>query len=76
MKKSHNIFYLDGIKIDDKTYYTNQDKDSEKIDLRYVDGIKIPDGYTYEGRDTSNNITISKKKQKIMFKIHHLHGKN
>ena len=60
-EKSHNIFYLDGIKIDDKTYYTNQDKDSEKIDLRYVDGIKIPDGYTYEGRDTSNNITISKK---------------
>lgn len=57
-EKSHNIFYLNGIKVDNKTYYTNQDKDTEVIDLRYVDGIKIPDGFKYGGRDSENSITI------------------
>lgn len=53
---SHNIFYLKGIKIDDKIYYTDTtEKDTAKVNLRYVDGIKIPDGYYYIGK---NNDTI------------------
>lgn len=59
-ENSHNIFYLAGIKVDDDTYYTNQDKDSVEVNLRYVDGIKIPDGYYYAGKDGNGNITISK----------------
>ena len=56
-ENSHNIFYLKGITIEGKTYYTNQDKDSEKVNLRYVEGIKIPEGYTYKGKE-SGKITI------------------
>lgn len=55
---SHNIFYLKGITIDNNTYYTNytdDEKDSKKVDLRYVNGIKIPDGYYYIRK---NNDTI------------------
>lgn len=58
-ENSHNIFYLKGIIIDGKTYYTNQDKDNKQVDLRYVDGVKVPDGYYYKGKDKDGNITIS-----------------
>ena len=29
-----------------KIYYTNQAKDTEKVNLKYYAGIKIPDGFT------------------------------
>ena len=32
-ENSHNIFYLEGVTIEGKTYYTNQDKDTEKVVL-------------------------------------------
>ncbi len=58
-ENSHNVFYLQGIKVDEHTYYTNRDKDSQKVDLRYVDGIKIYDGYTYKSGDKKSGIIIS-----------------
>lgn len=51
---SHNIFYVKGITIKEKTFYTNyttEQVDIAEVNLRYVDNIKIPDGYSYiEGR--------------------------
>lgn len=62
---SHNIFYVEGIKIKEnnttKIYYTDYtEPDQTNIDLRYVDGILIPDGYYYIGKttDSSNNESI------------------
>ena len=52
--RSHNIFYLKGITVDQKNYYTNYtegEKDANKVNLRYVDGIKIPNGYYYIGKN-------------------------
>lgn len=70
-KKSHNIFYVQGINIKEnntiKTYYTNYTKpDNTIVDLRYIDGILIPEGYYYIGKETDNSgnesIVISKNK--------------
>lgn len=61
-ENSHNIFYLNGITLKDgKTYYTNLDKDTEKVDLRYVDGIKIYDGYNYVSGNKQSGIIIGLK---------------
>lgn len=61
-EKSHNIFYLHGIKINNngviKMYYTNQDKDTATVDIRYVDGVKIPDGFSYKSGSTKNDFKI------------------
>ena len=58
-ENSHNIFYLKGIQLKEgKTYYTNKDKDTKKVELRYVDGIKIPDGYKYVSGNKNDGIII------------------
>ena len=57
-ENSHNIFYLYGIDVEGKIYFTNRDKDTEKLELRYVDGIKIYDGYSYESGNKENGIII------------------
>lgn len=45
---SNNIFYVDGITLDDQTYYTDYEVgDSKGVNLRYVDNIQIPQGFTY-----------------------------
>lgn len=68
-EESHNIFYLEGILIDDKTYYTDyveSEKDSVKVNLRYVDGIKIPEGYYYIGKDNNGSIVISQNQDEVV----------
>ena len=45
---SHNIFYVDGITLDDETFYTDYEVgDTKAVNLRYVDNIEIPEGFTY-----------------------------
>lgn len=47
---SHNIFYVEGISIDDEIYYTDytaEDTDTLSVDLRYKEGVKIPEGFYY-----------------------------
>ncbi len=59
---SYNIFYVEGIKVDDEwfyTDYTNDALDQEKVDLRYVEGVKIPDGFYYVGGTKQEGIVIS-----------------
>ena len=64
-ENSHNIFYLKGISVKNgnktDTYYTNQDRDTEKVDIRYVDGIKIYDGYNYVSGNKASGIVIGLK---------------
>ena len=59
---SHNIFYLHGIKVNsssgDKMYYTNQDKDTEVVNIRYIAGIKIPSGFTFKSGTSKNDFII------------------
>lgn len=51
---SHNIFYVEGIKVNDKRYHTDYQAgniDVEPVELKYVDNVKIPQGFYYvEGR--------------------------
>lgn len=59
-ENSHNIFYVEGVKIKEndttKIYYTDYiEPDQTAIDLRYIDGILIPDGYYYIGKTTDNS---------------------
>ena len=59
---SHNIFYLHGIKVNSssgaKIYYTNQDKDTEVVNIRYIAGIKIPSGFTFKSGTSKNDFII------------------
>lgn len=65
---SHNIYYVQGVKVDDKIYYTDQeDIDTAKIDLKYVDGIKIPDGYKYIGKNNEEKICIENNESKNQY---------
>jgi len=63
-ENSHNIFYLQGIRVNNngtvKMYYTNLEKDVETVSIRYVDQIKIPDGFVFKSGDTRNNLKIEK----------------
>ena len=63
-ENSHNIFYLQGIRVNNngtvKMYYTNLEKDVETVSTRYVDQIKIPDGFVFKSGDTRNNLKIEK----------------
>lgn len=61
-KNSHNIFFAQGIGIQQNEittiYYTDYTEPDETIiDLRYIDGILIPEGYYYIGKykDYSGN---------------------
>lgn len=58
---SHNIFYVEGIKVDNDVLYTDytvEDVDQVSVDLRYVENVKIPEGFSYiEGtKDTGIKI--------------------
>lgn len=58
---SHNIFYVAGITVDEKVFYTNYtaDKvDKEAVDLRYKEGIKIPEGFYYQSGTKEIGILI------------------
>ncbi len=58
---SHNIFYVEGIKVDNDVFYTNYTADeieTKAVDLRYVDNIKIPDGYYYVSGTKETRIHI------------------
>lgn len=57
-KNSNNVFYLKGIQVEGVKYYTNKDKDTQKVDIKYVGGVKIPDGFTYKSgsKDDSTNL--------------------
>ncbi len=59
---SHNIFYVEGIKLDNEIFYTDytsEDVDLEAVDLRYVDNVKIPEGFYYVGGTKDTGIVIS-----------------
>lgn len=70
-ENSHNIFYVQGVKIKEnkteKTYYTDYVKpDETTIDIRYIDGKLIPEGYYYIGKtkvDNVDSIVISTNKE-------------
>lgn len=62
---SHNIFYVDGVTLDNQTFYTDyttKDVDTEAVDLKYIDGIKIPDGFYYVGGTKDTGLVISDAK--------------
>ena len=70
-ENSHNIFYVQGINIEEKnvtqTYYTDYiEPDETIVDLRYIDGILIPENYYYIGKNIDNSgnesMVISKNK--------------
>lgn len=49
---SHNVFYVEGIKLDNEVFYTDytaEEIDKASVDLRYIEGVKIPDGFYYVG---------------------------
>ena len=61
-KTSQNVFYVDGIKVGNETFYTDYtagDIDQASVDLRYVDNVKIPDGFYYVDGNKSTGIVIS-----------------
>ena len=63
---SQNIFYVAGIQLDGEwfyTDYTNDETDSQKVNLRYVEGVKIPDGFYYVGGTKQEGIVISDNKE-------------
>ena len=59
---SHNIFYVEGIKVDNEIFYTNYTSDTVDtvpVNLKYVDGVKIPDGFYYAGGTKDTGLVIS-----------------
>lgn len=61
-ENSHNIYYLNGIKVrgnsETKIYYTNLDRDTEKVILNYFDGIRIPEGFTFKSGSTKDDLKV------------------
>ncbi len=58
---SQNIFYVEGIKIDNEWFYTdyNADEvDTVAINLRYFDGVKIPEGFYYKEGTKDTGLVI------------------
>lgn len=58
---SHNIFYVAGVTVDEKTFYTNytaDNVDKVAVDLRYKEDVKIPDGFYYESGTKEIGILI------------------
>ena len=64
-EESHNIFFVKGVIIDGKTFYTDYTyedvRDEVAVELRYVDNIKIPDGYNYVSGTKETGIVIKNK---------------
>lgn len=59
---SHNIFYVEGIKVDNDVFYTNytaEDVDKAIVNLRYYDNVEIPDGFYYVGGTKDTGLVIS-----------------
>ena len=59
---SHNIFYVEGINLDNEQYYTNyssKDIDKVAVNLRYYDDVEIPDGFYYAGGNKQSGLVIS-----------------
>lgn len=49
-EKSHNVFYVAGVTVDTKTFYTDytaDEVDTASVTLRYVDHVQIPNGFYY-----------------------------
>ena len=59
---SHNIFFVEGIEVDDEwfyTDYTSEDVDKEEVPKHSVDGVVIPEGFYYVGGTKEEGIVIS-----------------
>lgn len=68
---SHNIFYVQGITIDNETFYTDytsKDVDKKSVVLRYVEGVKIPDGFYYYGGTKDTGIIIKSNDNTGLYK--------
>lgn len=61
---SQNIFYVEGISLDEDwfyTDYTSEDVDKVAVNLRYFDGVKIPEGYIYNSGTDKEDLSIKNK---------------
>ncbi len=61
---SQNIFYVEGIQVDEDwfyTDYTSEDVDTTGVNIRYFDGVKIPDGYIYNSGTNKEDLSIKNK---------------
>lgn len=59
---SHNVFYVEGINLNDKNYYTNYtdaDIDTKAVELKYYDNVEIPNGFYYVGGKKNTGLIIS-----------------
>ena len=59
---SQNIFYVEGIEVDNEwfyTDYTSEEVDTVGVNLRYFDNVKIPEGFYYVGGAKEEGIVIS-----------------
>lgn len=59
---SHNIFYVQGVKIDGKMYYTDylaEDIDTKSVALKFVDNVPIPKDFYYVDGSRDTGLIIS-----------------
>ena len=59
---SHNIFYVQGVELDDEWFYTDYTSDqidTQKVDRHMVEGVIIPAGFYYVGGTKEEGIVIS-----------------
>ena len=59
---SHNVFYVAGINLNDKVYYTNYtaaDVDTKAVELKYYDNVEIPNGFYYVCGKKDTGLIIS-----------------
>ena len=59
---SHNIFYVEGIELDNEWFYTDYTSDqidTEAVPRRVIDGVTIPDGFYYAGGTKEEGLVIS-----------------
>lgn len=60
---SQNIFYVAGVNVDNKMYYTNytsSEVDNAAAKIRFYDGVKILDGCSYLSGTKTNELKIKK----------------
>ena len=59
---SHNVFYVAGINLNDKEYYTNYtaaDIDTKAVEFKYYDNVEIPNGFYYVCGKKDTGLIIS-----------------
>lgn len=59
---SHNVFYVAGINLNDRVYYTNYtaaDIDTKAVELKYYDNVEIPNGFYYVCGKKDTGLIIS-----------------